>query len=107
MQRPFLPFIPGLLACALALVGSGCIRPAAQAPVSRAMTPDLMFAEPCGAAMWRPDLLDRRAQVLADADLPARHRILRPGSLIADDIDQMRLTVTVNGKGKVDGVFCG
>lgn len=63
--------------------------------------------EPCAAGHWREQLLDRRDAVLAGLSLPAGHRVLHPGSLISADVVESRMTVTVNGKGRIDGVYCG
>ncbi|WP_366812734.1 I78 family peptidase inhibitor [Gemmobacter sp.] len=52
-------------------------------------------------------MLDRRATVLGRADLPAGHRVLRPGDLMTAEVDPQRMTVTVNSKGKIDNVYCG
>ena len=63
--------------------------------------------EPCAAGHWREQLLDRRDAVLAGLSLPAGHRVLHPGSLISADVVESRMTVTVNGKGRIDRVYCG
>lgn len=65
------------------------------------------LAESCAAGGWRSRLLDKRAAVLARAELPAGHRVLRPGDLMTAEVNPQRMTVTVNGKGKIDNVYCG
>ena len=63
--------------------------------------------EPCAASQWRDQLLDRRDGALTRLSLPAGHRVLRPGSLVTADMDDRRMTVTVNSRGVIDGVYCG
>lgn len=65
------------------------------------------LAESCAAGGWRARLLDKRDAVLARADLPAGHRILRPGDMMSAEVNPQRMTVTVNSKGKIDNVYCG
>ncbi len=91
---------------------SGCFggRDDDMAQVGRAvmMPPSAMpQLEACAAAEWRERLLDRREATLTRLSLPASHRVLRPGSLVTADMDDRRMTVTVNGKGVIDGVYCG
>lgn len=105
---------------ALALVASGCMGfRADEAQVGRAIlmpqatlggdpaAAPTTLAESCDAGGWRPRLLDRRDGLLARSALPAGHRVLRPGDMMSAEVDPQRMTITVNGKGKIDSVYCG
>lgn len=80
---------------------------AAPAEVTRGTASPMLFVERCAADNWRSSLMGRSAKAVKVADLPARHRILHPGSVMEPDFDELRLNVTVNRKGRVDGVYCG
>lgn len=75
-------------------------------PMAGAVAPG-MLSESCAAGGWRARLLDRGDAVLARADLPTGHRVLRPGDLVTAEVNPQRMTVTVNSKGKIDNVYCG
>ncbi len=80
------------------MAGAGRAQPQVATPI---------MAESCVAGEWRSRLLDRRDGVLARADLPPGHRVLHPGDLVTAEVNERRMTVTVNGKGRIDNVYCG
>lgn len=92
---------------------AGCLGREAAAPVgeqaevTRGAASPMLFVEHCAADNWRPSLLGRPAAAVQAAELPARHRILHPGSVMEAGFDELRLNVTVNRKGRIDGVYCG
>ncbi|WP_192931141.1 I78 family peptidase inhibitor [Gemmobacter serpentinus] len=95
----------------IATILAGCLGRgapgAAEAEVTRGTASPMLFVERCAAENWRPDLLGRPESAAHKADLPAGHRILHPGSVMQQDYDALRLNVTVNRKGRIDGVYCG
>lgn len=59
----------------------------------------------CGAENFQ-GLLGRPESVLASVDLPPATRVLRPGDIITLDFSPDRLTIDIDGNGRIASATC-